>query len=139
MVASRCWRSPSTPTSWGSNITPSSFLAQRHRTRSIWVSSRPRSSARRCRPMPPPRRLARELRALDGAGVRIGGHLQDFRNLGGVAFALVRDGSGVAQVTLKKGETDPKLFDLLGELPRESVVEIEGIGRLSEKANRGAE
>ena len=89
--------------------------------------------------MPPPRRLARELRALDGAGVRIGGHLQDFRNLGGVAFALVRDGSGVAQVTLKKGETDPKLFDLLGELPRESVVEIEGTVRLSEKANRGAE
>jgi nondiscriminating aspartyl-tRNA synthetase len=42
-------------------------------------------------------------------------------------------------VTLKKGEADPDLFSLLGELPRESVVEVEGTVRRSEKSHRGVE
>ncbi|MGA7924156.1 MAG: aspartate--tRNA(Asn) ligase [Thermoplasmata archaeon] len=76
---------------------------------------------------------------MDGETVRVGGHLQEYRNLGGVAFALVRDGSGVTQVTLKKGETNPHLFDVLGQLSRESVVEVEGTVRRSTRANRGLE
>jgi nondiscriminating aspartyl-tRNA synthetase len=56
-----------------------------------------------------------------------------------VAFALVRDVSGTTQVTLKKGTTDPDLFSLLGELPRESVIEVEGTVRRSEKSHRGIE
>lgn len=51
----------------------------------------------------------------------------------------MRDGSGTTQVTLKKGSSDPALFELLKELPRESVVEVEGAVRKSEKANRGIE
>ncbi|MCI4356646.1 MAG: aspartate--tRNA(Asn) ligase [Thermoplasmata archaeon] len=89
--------------------------------------------------MSPPRRLARELRSLDGVTVRIGGHLEDYRALGGVAFALVRDGSGTTQVTLKKGVADPSLFELFQSTPRESVVEVEGEARKSEKSNRGVE
>ncbi len=42
-------------------------------------------------------------------------------------------------MTLKKGSADPELFTLLGELPRESVIEVEGTVRRSEKANRGVE
>ncbi len=86
-----------------------------------------------------PRRLARELSALDGTVVRIGGHLEDYRALGGVAFAIVRDGSGTVQVTLKKGSTDPALFALLETLPRESVLRVDGTVRRSEKARRGVE
>jgi nondiscriminating aspartyl-tRNA synthetase len=56
-----------------------------------------------------------------------------------VAFALVRDVSGSTQVTLKKGVADPALFALLGELPRESVVEVEGTVARSEKSKRGFE
>ncbi len=56
-----------------------------------------------------------------------------------MAFALVRDGSGTSQVTLKKGTTDPALFALLGDLPRESVVEVEGTVQRSAKAQRGVE
>jgi nondiscriminating aspartyl-tRNA synthetase len=56
-----------------------------------------------------------------------------------VAFALVRDRSGTTQVTLKKGVADPAWFALFGELPRESIVEVEGTVRRSEKANRGVE
>jgi nondiscriminating aspartyl-tRNA synthetase len=89
--------------------------------------------------MSPPRRLARELPSLDGVTVRIGGHLEDYRALGGVAFALVRDGSGTTQVTLKKGVADPALFELFQSTPRESVVEVEGVARKSEKSNRGVE
>jgi nondiscriminating aspartyl-tRNA synthetase len=89
--------------------------------------------------MSPQRRLARELRSLDGVTVRIGGHLEDFRALGGVAFALVRDGSGTTQVTLKKGVAEPALFELFQSAPRESVVEVEGVARKSEKSNRGVE
>jgi len=56
-----------------------------------------------------------------------------------VAFALVRDRSGTTQVTLKKGVADPAWFALFAELPRESVVEVDGTVRRSEKANRGVE
>ena len=59
--------------------------------------------------------------------------------MGGVAFALVRDVSGTTQVTLKKGTTDPSLFALFQELPRESVVQVDGTVRKSERANRGVE
>jgi nondiscriminating aspartyl-tRNA synthetase len=76
---------------------------------------------------------------MDGTTVRIAGHLEEYRALGGVAFALVRDVSGTTQVTLKKGTADPDLFSLLGELPRESVVEVEGTVRRSEKSHRGVE
>jgi nondiscriminating aspartyl-tRNA synthetase len=56
-----------------------------------------------------------------------------------VAFALVRDVGGTTQVTLKKGVADPALFVLLAELPRESVVEVEGTVARSEKSKRGFE
>jgi nondiscriminating aspartyl-tRNA synthetase len=51
----------------------------------------------------------------------------------------VRDRSGTTQVTLKKGVADPTLFALCGELPRESIVEVDGVVRRSEKSNRGVE
>jgi nondiscriminating aspartyl-tRNA synthetase len=47
--------------------------------------------------------------------------------------------SGTTQVTLKKGVADPALFTLLAELPRESVVDIEGTVARSEKSKRGFE
>ncbi len=51
----------------------------------------------------------------------------------------MRDVAGTSQVTLKRGSADPALFGLLGELPRESVVEVEGTVARSEKAHRGVE
>ncbi|EQD53982.1 Aspartyl/asparaginyl-tRNA synthetase, partial [mine drainage metagenome] len=86
-----------------------------------------------------PRRLSREAAQRDGEVVRIAGFLQEYRALGGVAFAIVRDRVGSTQVTLKKGVAPPELFALLADLPRESVVEVEGTIRRSEKANRGSE
>jgi aspartyl-tRNA synthetase len=51
----------------------------------------------------------------------------------------VRDGSGLIQVTLKKGVTDPTLFERFQSLARESVVEVEGTLKVSPKASRGLE
>ncbi|MHB8351250.1 MAG: aspartate--tRNA(Asn) ligase [Thermoplasmata archaeon] len=102
-------------------------------------SSGPHSPARRCRSLPPPRRLARELAAHDGATIRVAGHLQEYRGLGGVAFALVRDRTGVVQVTLKKGVADPAFFGTLAALARESVVEVDGTVVRSPRANSGVE
>jgi len=65
--------------------------------------------------------------------------LQDYRALGGVAFALVRDGSGIAQVTLKKETSDPALFALFASTPRESVIQVDGTVQTSPKAQRGVE
>jgi nondiscriminating aspartyl-tRNA synthetase len=42
-------------------------------------------------------------------------------------------------VTLKKGQTDPSLFERFAHLPRESVVEVVGVARRSAKAQLGAE
>jgi aspartyl-tRNA synthetase len=42
-------------------------------------------------------------------------------------------------VTLKKGQTDPELFERFARAPRESVVEVEGTARRSDKAQLGAE
>ena len=71
--------------------------------------------------------------------MRIAGHLQDYRALGGVAFALVRDGSGIAQVTLKKETTDPVLFAFFASTPRESVIQVDGSVQAAPKAQRGIE
>ena len=51
----------------------------------------------------------------------------------------MRDRTGTTQVTLKKGVADPALFELLEALPRESVVDVEGTVRRSEKSRRGIE
>lgn len=51
----------------------------------------------------------------------------------------MRDGSGTTQVTLKKGTSPPELFALFEGTPRESVVEVEGTVRRSERAHRGIE
>lgn len=56
-----------------------------------------------------------------------------------MAFAVVRDRSGGTQVTLKKGVTDPSLFEVLADLPRESIIEVEGTVAKSAKAKRGIE
>ena len=89
--------------------------------------------------MSQPRRLSRELPGLVGQDVRVAGHLQDYRALGGVAFALLRDRGGLLQVTLKKGETDPGIFELFASLARESVVEAEGVVAANPRARVGAE
>ncbi|MDE2046687.1 MAG: aspartate--tRNA(Asn) ligase, partial [Thermoplasmata archaeon] len=86
-----------------------------------------------------PRRLSRELPSHVGEDVRVAGHLQDYRALGGVSFALVRDRAGLLQLTLKKGASPEAMFELFQGLPRESVVQAEGKVLANPRAKVGAE
>ncbi|MFQ6061219.1 MAG: aspartate--tRNA(Asn) ligase [Thermoplasmata archaeon] len=60
-----------------------------------------------------------------GRSVKVGGWIEDIRNLGGIAFVQLRDRDGIVQVTAVKKE-DIEIFRTLTTLPRESVIVVEG-------------
>jgi len=57
--------------------------------------------------------------------VRIAGWVHDFRDLGKLKFVLVRDITGIMQVTLKKGVVDDGLLEAV-KLNKEDVVSFHG-------------
>ncbi|MDD4308194.1 MAG: aspartate--tRNA(Asn) ligase [Thermoplasmata archaeon] len=63
---------------------------------------------------------------LAGQTVTVAGWLQDTRNLGGIAFLLIRDRSGLVQVTCLKKKLGDEVFAKLSGVPRESVVAVTG-------------
>ncbi|HLC39809.1 MAG TPA: asparagine--tRNA ligase [archaeon] len=69
---------------------------------------------------------------------KIAGWLHHKRSSGGIAFFLVRDGSGIIQCTIKK-ETLPKIYDEIERLPVESVVELSGEAKAERRAPGGYE
>jgi nondiscriminating aspartyl-tRNA synthetase len=76
---------------------------------------------------------------LDGKEVRIGGWIEDIRDLGGISFYIVRDGYGAVQVTVVGKSAPAQVTAALSDVQRESVVEVRGKVRKSEKARRGFE
>jgi len=70
--------------------------------------------------------------------IRVAGWIEDIRNLGGIAFIILRDKKGTLQVTALKKQR-PELFNTLVSLPRESVVSIRGVCKQSDKARNGYE
>src|SRR6266508_3400364 len=81
------------------------------------------------------RTLAAELSACVGQRVRMAGWLHHQRQLAQVAFLLLRDRSGIAQVVL----TDQAGREGLAELLAETVVEVEGTVVANEQAPAGVE
>lgn len=61
-----------------------------------------------------------------GSTITVAGWIEDIRNLGGIAFLILRDKTGKIQVTVLKKET-PDLFKELVSLSRETVVSITGL------------
>lgn len=73
-----------------------------------------------------------------GKKIVVAGWVEDIRNIGGIAFIILRDRKGTLQVTgLKK--KDPKLFEKLVGVSRESVISVIGECKKSEKARNGYE
>ncbi len=70
--------------------------------------------------------------------VAVAGWLEDVRNLGGIAFLLLRQSEGTLQITAVKKD-DERLFRELTSLPRESVVAVLGILRKNPKVRNGFE
>ena len=74
---------------------------------------------------------------MDGREVTVGGWAQEVRNLGGVAFAILRDGTGEVQATFQKEIGKP--FKKIGKLNRESVVVVRGTVKRTDQSARGVE
>ena len=66
------------------------------------------------------------------------GWIHDVRNLGGVAFLLLRDRDLIFQTVVVKGMNKP-LFKELTSIPRESVVAVFGELQFNEKVKNGFE
>src|SRR3954465_9933170 len=81
------------------------------------------------------RTLAADLRDTLGERVHMAGWLHHQRKLAKVAFVLLRDRSGIAQVVL----TDQVHRDAVAELLAETVIEIEATVVANEQAPTGVE
>jgi len=73
-----------------------------------------------------------------GETLVLGGWVEEVRNLGSIAFILVRLRDGTVQVAVKK-KRDEALFQQLTKLTRESVVRITGRVVANKEARQGRE
>lgn len=71
--------------------------------------------------------------------VKIKGWLYDSRDLKKLRFLVVKDITGRIQITGISSKTDKDVFEIMDDIPRESVVEIEGELKESNQAPGGKE
>ncbi len=76
---------------------------------------------------------------LDGKEVVLTGFAHEMRDLGGIAFLVLRDRKGLAQVTLVKKLLGKEAFKSARTISRESVVMVRGNVKAEPKAPRGYE
>ncbi len=74
-----------------------------------------------------------------GEKVKVCGWVQDIRILGKIAFMILRDRYGFAQVTLIRSMLGKEKFKEYTKIPRESVVCVAGTVQKSEQAKMGFE
>jgi nondiscriminating aspartyl-tRNA synthetase len=74
-----------------------------------------------------------------GETVTIAGWAHEIRDLGGIAFLIVRDTTGRIQVKFEKEEMDDELVETGTEVGRESVVAVTGGVEEEERAPTGVE
>ena len=74
-----------------------------------------------------------------GDDVTITGWVETTRGHGKVAFAVVRDGTGIVQGVFLKKELDPAVWEIHGTLTQESTVAISGVVREEPRAPGGFE
>jgi len=76
---------------------------------------------------------------LDGQQVKLAGWVHETRDLGGVKFLVLRDHSGLVQLTVKKKESAPELLDLVEKIVKETAVVATGTVKASKIAPGGRE
>lgn len=74
-----------------------------------------------------------------GQKVTLKGWLYNKRSSGKIHFLLIRDGTGIIQSVMSKGEVPDEIFDTYDKLTQESSLEIEGIVREEKRAPGGYE
>jgi len=74
-----------------------------------------------------------------GETARVAGWVHEIRDLGGIAFLIVRDRTGKIQVKFEKDAMDDDLVERGTSVARESVVVVEGRVEAEERAPTGVE
>lgn len=85
------------------------------------------------------RTLIKELSDKVGEEVLIKGWVQEVRNLNKIKFIILRDRSGDMQTIALKSKTDESSFDLIDDVTKESVVEINGLVKENKESRWGIE
>ncbi len=75
----------------------------------------------------------------DSGEAEIVGWVHEIRDLGGLTFLLVRDRTGIIQVTVPKKKASEELLAAVRSVSRESVVRVNGLIRAIDKAPGGRE
>lgn len=83
--------------------------------------------------------LVSQLRHHAGKEVTIAGWLYNLRSKGKIHFVQIRDGSGIVQGVMGKGDVTDPIFDLTGTLPQESSIVVRGVVREDARAPGGFE
>lgn len=71
--------------------------------------------------------------------VEVAGWVDEKRDLGKIRFLLLRDISGIMQITAHKNKTVKEVFKMMDKLPAESVVSVKGEVKDSKQAPGGKE
>jgi asparaginyl-tRNA synthetase len=71
--------------------------------------------------------------------VTIKGWLQNRRSSGRLRFLVVRDGTGIIQATVFKGDVSETVFNISDHLPQESSLVVHGLVRAEQRAPGGYE
>ncbi|MFB6117265.1 aspartate--tRNA(Asn) ligase [Halosegnis sp.] len=74
-----------------------------------------------------------------GTTVTVAGWVHELRDLGGIAFLIVRDTAGKIQVKLEKDEMDAEMVETALDANRESVVRVDGEVKEEPRAPTGVE
>lgn len=74
-----------------------------------------------------------------GEEVEVRGWVTTKNSMGGLVFAVLRDGTGYIQVSAKKGVAPPDSIDAINSATRESAVAVTGVVRQDARAPGGVE
>lgn len=74
-----------------------------------------------------------------GKEVVLAGWVHQVRDLGGKKFVILRDGSGLIQVTITKGSVPDEIVSIVEQLTLESVIQVKGVVKGDPRAPRGIE
>ncbi len=77
--------------------------------------------------------------ATPGDTVTVAGWVHEIRDLGGIAFLILRDTTGKIQVKFEKNDTDDELVETGLNVHRESVLSVTGSVEAEERAPTGVE
>jgi len=79
-----------------------------------------------------------ELKGLGGKEVTVAGWAHEVRDVGKIRFVLLRDRTGIVQITAKKGVVSDEIFDALA-FPKETVIQVKGKVVEGGQSKRGME